>query len=209
MVALATATTTIIGKAFDEVFSKAMEAYLAKRRDQAREILLKRMAQGRPWLAIDDKEAFMVMRFARAAAAGAAVRNLELLADAVVTGEQDKALTIDEFKRQADNIADLSWEEIIILATVLRHLAKMDAVGAEDFQWPEIRSQIAGPSHFFLTTRDLDDHAGSLTRTGYLAGVSAYGSLNYRPTARLRALSRLVDLEAAAQRCEAEGRPRC
>ena len=28
---------------------------------------------------------------------------------------------------------DLSWEEIMILATVMRHLAKMDAVGAEGF----------------------------------------------------------------------------
>jgi hypothetical protein len=78
------------------------------------------LSRGKFWAITDDKAAAAMWRYLRAAMEGAARRNLELLAEALVSGAVDPEFAPDEFKRQADRLDGVSRKEIIVLAAFLR-----------------------------------------------------------------------------------------
>lgn len=187
----------------------ALGAYLAERTKMAREAIWREMAKGKVWAIADDKAAAMALQFLRALEEGAARRNLNLLAEAMFQAATEPTFAPDEFKRHADHLATLSYEEIFVVAAFVRAASELPSLGPDflprnalfvadwiDTIWKVVRQRLM-TSALFRTEDDVEANCASLIRTGWLAPVSGFGAMLYRPTPRLAAMARLIDWEAA------------
>lgn len=185
---------------------KALQARYARKAEEAREILLGEIRNGRvSQLDLDlEESAAIMLRYARAVHEGVGRLNLRLLA-AVFAGQiAHESVFADEFYRWADVLAGLRPDEVVVLARYLRHAppdlwaadltglgARVygDIYGAEPTRWGE-----------FEATR------GALLRTGFLSisvtggAIGGAPSHTFSPTPRLQELGRLVELEPVLDR---------
>ena len=189
-----------IGKLMDGV----MQAYQRRQAEAARDALLREMRKGRPWAITDDKAAAALWQYQRAAMEGAAVRNLELLAEALVTAATEKAFAPNEFRRNAEALASLSMEEIYIVAAFVRARRTVELKGDEhqDGAVPIWRAAMAelGASDAFADEDDAAAHVAPLARTGWLVPASGWGFFGYRATRAFHVVERLVDWREAEAR---------
>ena len=182
-------------------FPPALRAFQERQAAKAQEIIRRRLAAGKYWAISDDKAAAALWRYMRAAQEGSARRNLELLAEALVTGAADAAFAPDEFKRLANRLDDLSREEVLVLAAFVKARASPVPEG-EDAGSVFHRSAVAAALAFGVF-KDRDAVLAvmsALSRTGWILPVSGWGSLLYEPTAELDVVARLVNFDEAASR---------
>ncbi|MGI4807500.1 MAG: hypothetical protein ACRYF2_05255 [Janthinobacterium lividum] len=104
-------------------FAIAAQHLLRRRVEWARDILLDELRQGEKTLSdLEVEEVVAVLlRYARAAQEGTARLNLRLMAKVIAGQVERGVLYADEFLRNADLIAGLKREEVILLGTIHRH----------------------------------------------------------------------------------------
>jgi hypothetical protein len=131
-------------------------------------------------------------------------RNLEMIADTFVNMAQEPPFAPDEFRRHAKMLADLSREEIIILASFLRQLASQRGKGNNDtalasLVWLGVQNELSGDGRFFRDPEALSQHVAALQRAGLVYPASAFGGLVFVATPLLDTIARLVDFAAVAE----------
>lgn len=180
---------------------RAFKAYQAQQAAKAHEAIVRQLSRGKYWAITDDKAAAAMWRYMRAAMEGAARRNLDLLAEAFVSGAVEPEFAPDEFKRQADRLEGVNRKEIIVLAAFLSSNS-LPAVEGETVLVTRYKSAVlrAMESGLFEGDEEIDLCMSSLTRTGWICPLNGFGFSGYRLTSELIRLSLLVDFEAARAR---------
>ncbi|MFO1024646.1 MAG: hypothetical protein U1E70_05625 [Acetobacteraceae bacterium] len=193
------------GSILGAMVGAALTKLMHNRLEAARAIFLEELRAGEvslPPSQIDEGVAILC-RYLRAAQEGTARRNLRLMAKVIAGQARLGNLWADEFLHDADMIASLRREEIILLATVhqiwasdwLKDKEEGEKVGAA---FARASTQLS-PS-LFRDAEEMEATAASLTRTGLLVSVSLWGPIGYRPTPKLERLVSLAPLsEVLAQ----------
>lgn len=190
----------IVAKAFAALGRQAYAQLQRRRLEEARRIIAKRLAAGKYWAIKDDDAADAIFTYLRAAQEGAARRNLELIAEVLVNGAAEASFDPNEFRRHARQLADLSREEAIALAVML----KAPDLATEKSPWnPLVEYAVA--TGRFDDSRHLSEVCAGLLRTGYVHPLSLFGIMGFGPTREAERLHRLVDIEAVIREAEAEG----
>jgi hypothetical protein len=179
-----------------------IQHFMRRRLEAARDILFDELRSGEkrlPAVQIDEGVA-IICRYFRAAQEGAARINLRLLSSAIADQARRSALVADDFLRDADMIASLRREEILLLAE-LHHAWGSDSLQQSDpanqpeegVRWATSRL-VPG---VFKDRQSLEAAAGALLRTGMLKVVFAAMGLSFSPTPLLARLVSSAPLEAA------------
>jgi hypothetical protein len=150
-----------------------------------------------------DEGVAIVYRYLRAATEGPARLNLRLMAQVIAGKAHLSALSADEFLHEADMIASLRREEIMLLA-------KLHAAWHSDWlqeNEPSVQFEAAMRwaaaelvPQVFGNREEVEATAGGIVRTGLLKVMPGIGSSTYAPTPLLDRLVTLAPLEAALER---------
>jgi predicted TPR repeat methyltransferase len=167
----------------------AMERYGQRRAEMARDVILKELAKGKHWAITDDKAAAAMWAYQRAAREGAARLNLELMAEALVTGAAERSFVPNTFRHHAEALASLSREEAVLLACMMR----IQQMGGEGPQYWRAVTDMASGLGIFGDHTEIDGCAGALTRTGWVLPVSAFDGMIFRLTRQAQQVSNLID----------------
>jgi hypothetical protein len=192
----------LAGEVFDLSLGEAVGRLLQSRAAAARDILqdeLSRAAIGIADAADKDEAAAMVFEYTEAARQGAARRNLRMLAQILAGALVTAPIYASEFLRWSRILADLTREEIIVLAKLheVHSMPTMTVGDTKQFQEIDAKMlldlQAVGVAQSKL---EMSMHLGALQRTGLVILHSGYGGSWYVPTPRLDALLALTRLEA-------------
>jgi|SRR3954447_26727597 hypothetical protein len=178
------------------------DAYLAKKRKSAAELLIREIGSGRHgpinWEEHDIEPLIdTVLRFSKAVEEGAARENLFLLAQVIAGLKKRRAFEADLFRRWCRILEHLSRDELLLIGfayRTAREFEKRSEEGADNFN-KLLRTRLLeagyseGETEALLTT---------VTSTGLMSSASAFGGLAYTPTPWLLELGELADVEAAA-----------
>lgn len=180
----------------------ALSQIMRRRAEAARDILLEAIRAGEkglPPTQIDEAVA-IILRYFQAAQVGTAHLNLRLMADVIASKGRLGNLVADEFLHDADMIASLRREEIMLLAKLHHAWASEWLQKTKPEMQPEAAIRWATaqlvPS-VFRDRQSLEATAGATTRTGLLKVMPAIGANTYAPTPLLTRLVLLASLEAA------------
>lgn len=143
----------------------------------------------------------VIYRYHRAAEANAARRNIRLLAQLIVGLQCEGDLVSDAFDAYANLVAQLTREQIIILArfhaAYEREVASNpDTNKATSEAWRVVELELV-PA-VIASKEYMRAVLGQLAGLGLLLPSSGFGTLIYPPSPILSELMRLVDLERAA-----------
>lgn len=180
----------------------AVRQYQAAQAQVAEAALLRAVSKGKTWAISDDKAAAAIWRYQRAMMEGAARRNLELLAEALVNFAADPEFVPNDFLRHADALASLSREEVLVVASFMRARRLLGDQASVPQLWEEAIA--AGKRYGFRDEADFEAHAAPLARTGWLVPDSGFSFFGYRVGPAFSTIERIVDWDDAADR-EAEG----
>jgi hypothetical protein len=194
---------TPVAKVFDEVLHRAVSEVLKERHQAAADALAKKMARGKPWLISENDAAAALLSILRAAEEGVARRNLDLMAEALANQAAEEVFHPDVFRSQAAMLADLSVEEIFILAAFIRVRQREAAEELEGVrkskEWVEVNELLLAKKALFKSSYDVTAHTSGLLRTGLVIPWSGWDAFTgFSSTPRLDALSCVVDFEAAS-----------
>jgi hypothetical protein len=175
--------------------------------EAAREIIVRRLQRGKLWAISDDDAAAALWTYLRAAQEGAARRNLEMMAEALATAAAEPSFYPNEFRRQASVLADLSREEVYVLAAFIRAKRGFPGGGedgaAKAGEWQAVCTDLLRQPALFPDGYAVEAHTAGLLRTGLVlpwSGLDAFTGFSSTP--RLIALARLVDFQLAAEASE-------
>ena len=179
------------------------EGYLAKKRKDSAEILIKEISSGRHGPADFDEEDIeplidVILRFSKAVQEGAARENLILLAQIVAGLKKRRALDPDRFRRWCNIIEQLTRDELLVIGFACRTEKEIRQDGekqADSFN-EELRKKLREAGY---EDRELEALLTSVGSTGLLSSASAWGGLAYVPTPWLSDVAGLADFEAQAQ----------
>ena len=191
----------ILDQAVGAGVDAALSELLAGRRRDARDRLVRRLSQGKTISLADDAAAAAIFTYMRAAEEGAARRNLELMADFLARSAAEPDYAPNEFRRHARHLADLSRAEALALAV----MTKSEQLTLKDDPWRPVVDYAISTSGYFKSRDEFTAACGALVRTGWVVPLSLYGSIGYAPTVILADVARLLDVEGAIRRAEAEG----
>lgn len=184
-----------------------LTAYLKKRSDQACDILFDELKRGGllpEQVAAHDDGIAVIHGYNRAAWEGRARVNLRLLARAITGQLQASSLVADEFFLYAESLAGLSRDEIIFIATLLRHSAKMPNVPEEQMGEREKQSPWLKTLEEMGTKGWSNDKTsavgGRCLRSGLVIAASAWGGLAYKVSPMLIDLCKTVDFDDVLRR---------
>ena len=185
----------------------ALAAYLKKRSDDARQILFDELRRGDLFpeqVAAHDDGIAVIHGYNRAAWEGRARVNLLLLAKAIRGKLQTNSLVADEFFEHAEALSTLSRDEIVFIATLLRHSAKMpdipqDAMGEREKQSPWLNA-LKDLNAVGWSDDKTSAIAGRCLRSGFVIAQSAWDMLAYKASLLLKDLSKTVDFDDALRR---------
>lgn len=179
----------------------ALNQLLRKRLEAARDILLEELARGRIRVSEADFEDGLAItyRFLRAAQEGASRVNLRLLSQVIARQAWTGKMTADEFLYYADILGSLRRDEVFLVGCLYRtwHAQSKDTDVAQRRRATigALREELI--PDVFESDEDLFAIADSLTRTGLVSTVAAYGGSFYQPAPLLERVVKMVDLEAA------------
>jgi len=183
--------------------SRLITTLLARRGEAGRSILIQELRHGERSMTsveIEDSVA-VVYRYLRAAQEGTARLNLRLMAKVIAGRARLGNLVADEFLADAEIIASLRRNEIILLATMYQASIATDLGDPE--AWAE-KKLVPEP---FLTKDELRATKAAVVRTGLIETASGYSSIGYTLTPLLDRLISLADIEAALRTESAECSP--
>jgi len=195
------ALPAIVGKAFEIAGKQAYAELMKRRMENARRILVRRLQRGQMWAIADDDAASSLFTFLRAAEEGTARRNLELIADLLANSAAEPEFAPNEFRRHARHLAELSYHEALALAVMVK---AADLITEPENPWMPVLEHALGTGWF----RDAEHFTASCTglvRTGWIMPASLFDLTGYQATSALQNVARLIDIEEAIQRAEAEG----
>ncbi|WP_417277440.1 hypothetical protein [Castellaniella sp.] len=185
----------------------ALAAIFAKRLKAAREILLSELAAGEKTLNDSDVEesAAIIYRYLKAAQEGAARLNLRLLAGVFAGQVRRRTIVADEFLYYADLLSSLRRDEIILLGTLERFAIEVrnEGISSDDDGFAtqvSTRTRSALIPSQFLDQEHYSAVAGALLRTGFVIGLSGWGTMVIIPSKLMADLSQLVEIENVIQR---------
>jgi len=186
-------------------FGAAVSALMERRVTAARKILLEELRRGEKSLPDQQMEegVAVVFRYMRAAQEGAARLNLRLLAQAIAGKSAAGHLVADEFLRDADLIASLSRNEVIVLAAFHHAWNSSQCQEVAINLRPAMALEIVDRQLVPTVIRDRDEIStilGALCRTGLVAAGSGWGSIVFSPTSFLDRLVEMAPLEVALKR---------
>lgn len=200
------AGSAIVGKVFGAAASGAFYLLKKKRLDVAREVIQRELEKGKVWAIADDEAAAALFTYLRCAEEGVARLNLEMIAEAFVNGAQDLSFAPDEFRRLAGKLADLSREEILVLAVLMKEQRReVDPSGNPvigQFFWKGVVDSLLLNTAIFPNHATILGHCSALTRTGWLAGSTGWDAEGYIPTPQIYPVEQLVEWRRAAQVAE-------
>lgn len=198
MIDLAAITAANWSELVPLVLEKGIGAIWARNLRAKSKILLDELSRGNIPLqevADVDEAAAMVFEWGFAAQRGAAKRNLRLLAQVFVgLLKQTPLLYADEFLRWSGVLADLSREEIILLATLHKHWQKNKNEPEATIPVNTAKAELVGEFKTFTTDEEFNLTAAALIRTGFLVllpGFEAYP----KTTSKLDALLNIARIE--------------
>ena len=174
-------------------------AFVEKRRREAATILIEEVSRG--WhgqisFAEHDVDPLIeiILRFSKAVAEGAARENLRLLAQVIAGLKKNKALQPDKFRKWCGVLEQLTRDELIVIGTAYRLAKKNPSPSPESPNtfWQDLQSELAKGRY---ESAEIIALCASLSRTGLLVPVSAWGSTAYMSSPWLIQLGVLADLE--------------
>jgi hypothetical protein len=179
----------------------ALDAYLKKRSNAAQTILFDELSSSRllpEQVATQDDGIAVIHSYLRAAWDGRARVNLRLLAKAIVGQLQAGNLVADEFFLYSNALADLTRDEILLLAEMykmhLRFEKDPPADGGRGF-WNACIAEVV--TALGWSEDKVRETAGSCLRSGFVIAESAWGSVGFRISPRFLHLRKTVDFEDA------------
>lgn len=194
-------------KAAEVVIPEALRGFLERRRRAATELLIEelRIAEVDPETAASrDDVLAMFVKFYQAMSQGAAFRNLRVIAKVLAGKAANAATTTDDFIMWADSIGGMLHEEVVFLATLIKHyerqaqLAKKDEAPNINEAMKNARNELRGVGKLFPDTPTYDGVGSALLRTGFVIPVSAWGGVTFAPSPRALKLAQMVRLDAWA-----------
>jgi hypothetical protein len=176
--------------------------YLQKIRKEAADILIEEVSKGSDEpINFNETDADplieIIYRFSKAVADGAARENLRLLAQVIAGLKRNKALEADKFRKWANTLEQLTRDELVAIGKAISIWRKMMAAGPKtsgEF-WEKLRAELEASGYERSTVEPL---CASLSRTGLILPMSAYGGMVYMPTPWLEELGQLADVEGIA-----------
>jgi hypothetical protein len=181
------------------IAKSAFAAVQKERVQRGAETLARRMARGKPWKFREDQVLAITFDYLRAAEAGKAQLNLEVMADLVTNGIAHEGLTEDDIRHLMEQVASLSFDEMRALAALVRAqelVREIDAesgstLGVQQYTsaWKELApGEETPPDDVYATF-------GALSRTGMVYHASTFGGICFCPTPKLAMLAALIDLK--------------
>ena len=135
---------------------------------------------------------------------GTAKRNLHMLGQAIVYGLQTDILDPDKFKSIENTVADLSREEVLVLARyyacVKEEKSSIDLDNSENEAagskaWLRIVDEFV--PNVFSTPEYLSAILGGLMRTGLVRGIPTLGGMSYKFTVLMDEICEFIDMDKA------------
>lgn len=188
----------VSGEVLSAAWGEAKARVLGGRLEVARSLLLDELERGNATLAdVDqDQAAAMVFEYASAAERGVARRNLRALAQLLAGELLTPPIYADNFLRWSRVLADLSREELIVLAKFFNawKLPQDDPSlrGIRTFQYVLKELQEA---KVCVDENDFESVLQALTRTGFVISQSGFGRIIYAPTLKLDQIMKLIRIE--------------
>ncbi|MEK7994672.1 MAG: hypothetical protein AAB403_12780 [Planctomycetota bacterium] len=184
-----------------------LNAYLKKRSDQARDILFDELKRGGllpEQVAAHDDGIAVIHGYNRAAWEGRARVNLRLLARAITGQLLANNLVADEFFLYAESLAGLSRDEIIFIATLLRHSANRpdvpeDQMGEQENLAPWLKA-LEEMSAEGWNNDKTSAVAGRCLRSGFVILLPTFDRMAYKVSPMLTDLCKTVDFDDALRR---------
>jgi hypothetical protein len=170
-----------------------------RRVEEAREVLLHELRNGKRLDGDFDTDLFfsLMFRYLNAVKHGVARRNLRLLAQMIDSGiSRHHEISVDEYSSLAEKAADLSREEIILLAALWRN---HPTDGPPDSE--EVRIQISNNTIDELVPRTFETKsetigiASMLLRTGFVTLPSVWNGGRIDTTPKFYRLMKTCRLE--------------
>lgn len=181
-------------------FAKLVDEHIARRTQEAVEIALEELAQGKEDFDEQDAQPFVaiLLRYSKAASEGASRQNLRLLMQIVVGLKRNKALSEDLFKRWAGILEHMTRDELMLVGHAISLQRRIDAGEEEPAHnfWSMLREALERSGY---TGMEPSAIAAAVSRSGLIIPASAFGGLSYRPSPWLGELSRLVDVQTLTE----------
>jgi hypothetical protein len=200
-----------VGTLFKAGAGEVFRRLQAHRLEEARRILLKRLGRGEHWAILNDEAAAALFSYIRAAQEGAAGVNLDLLAQAIAGNENERTFAPDEFRRWARIISELTRDEVLVLAGLLKADIQAQANGKSGDGSQNVgdlcAEAMAGPGKPFKAQGEVRACLSALIRTGFVELVSYYGTMGFIPTSNLHAIARVISFEEAIRESDATEKP--
>lgn len=180
------------------VLTTVATSYIAKRRRNAAEILIKEIASGKHGpINFDEHDVEplidVILRFSKAVDEGAARENLVLLAQVIAGLKRNRALDTDHFRRWCAILEHLSRDQLVTIGLAYRADREIgDPYKIADEFDPLLRRLMDKAGYDRL---EIEPLLTTVASAGLLASASAYGGLAYRPTPWLLELGKLANLE--------------
>jgi hypothetical protein len=201
---LSSSLVSLAENAANLAIPEAIRKYMEKRRQRAFDILCEELRTAEidtEEAALRDDMAAMLVKFFQATAQGAAFRNLKVLAKILAGKAADPSKGSDDFIMWADAIGGMLSEEVVFLATLIRHyevqqqVAKPDEAPNLNEAMKNARNELRGKDKLFPDTPTYDGVGSALLRTGFVVPVSAWGGIAFAPSPRAIELARMVRLD--------------
>jgi hypothetical protein len=183
---------TIADKVIDQLAGHALAELQRDRLVNARNTLARRIRSGSLSSVSDADKASGLFTYLRAAQEGCARRNLDLMAQALDSLLHERVFEPDEFRRHASRLADLSPQEILLLAALAIETDFALEEKERGKAWEAVSNKLKNTHNF----RDLEEvvmWATALQRTGYLAPWPQMAGMVFTPTRLFQDMRRLVD----------------
>lgn len=175
--------------------AKRFAAELVRERlTRAQHALQRRMKRGRPWAIREAGVAALTYDYLRAAEAGAAHANLEVMADLLANGVGEAGLTEEALRHLMTIVASLSYDEMRALAALIR--ADAEVAPDQENREPMVYRNALQELSDGLPGEELEVASAalvSLVRTGLVIVGSGFGSLVFYGSPLLRRLASLID----------------
>lgn len=181
------------------LLGKVGDKYIERKQKEAADIFIEEIAKGSPEpISFTDSETDplieIIYRFSKAVSDGAARENLRLLAQVIAGLKRNKALEPDKFRKWANILEQLTRDELMVVGKAIAIMRRIDRAGPNvpnDF-WQTLKSELEVSRY---PANEVDSLCTSVSRTGLLVPVSAWGGTIYMSTPWLDELGTLADVE--------------
>ncbi len=181
------------------------DRYLAKRRKEAADILISEVSDGGlhghiPFDAHDvDPLIEIIFRFSKAVSDGAANDNLLFLAQVIAGLKKNRSLDADAFRRWAGILEGLTRDELLLIGKAVvieRHIFEQQHAGgdkvANDF-WQKLQEKMKAAGY---GGGEINALCATVSRTGLIIPVSAYGGTAYMASPWLQEIGLLTSVSS-------------